>query len=153
MHSVSRISASAVCLALLAGVAHAGVDAVLTDHLKCFKVKPAKGTPKSSFTIGTLASGIGLAAESGCVIKTPPAVVCAPVSKSGVEPTPPGGGPTPTAVGKFDCYKVKCPKSAPETITGTDQFGRFTVTTSRPQLLCAPATSSPSGAFLDAPNP
>jgi hypothetical protein len=110
-----------------------GAHAVVADHLKCVKAKAAE--PKTQFSIGSL----------GCIIKGPAKLVCTPVIKSGVSPTPPGGGPT-GATTKFVCYKAKCPK-VPATVTAKDQFGTHVFQTSSAKTICAPA--SPSGAFLD----
>jgi hypothetical protein len=114
----------------VAGAAHA----IIADHLKCVKAKAIE--PKSTYNIASL----------GCIIKGPAKLVCTPVVKAGVSPTPPGGGPT-GATTKFVCYKAKCPK-IPGTVTAKDQFGTHVFATSTVKTICAPA--SPSGAFLDA---
>jgi hypothetical protein len=119
----------------------------INDHLKCYKAKESSGPGKIQVTASLVSGTVPpLAAESGCVLKGPPKLVCAPVTKVGATPTPPGGGPT-GATTKFLCYKVKCPKAADQTITGKDQFGTHTFTIKGPKVVCAPA--SPSGAFLD----
>ena len=51
------------------------------------------GAGKVQYT-ATLVSGIGLNTEAGCAIRGPARLVCVPVSKTSVTPTPPGGGPT-----------------------------------------------------------
>ena len=117
----------------------------VNDHLKCYKAKETSGPGKVQYT-ATLVSGIGLNTEAGCTIKGPPKLVCAPVTKTGVSPTPPGGGPT-GATHRFFCYKVKCPKGPDQNVGGTDQFGTHTFLIKGPKTLCLPA--SPSGAFLD----
>ncbi len=114
----------------VAGAAHA----IIADHLKCVKAKAIEA--KTTYTIASL----------GCTIKGPAKLVCFPVVKAGVSPTPPGGGPT-GATTKFVCYKAKCPK-APGTISAKDQFGNHLFQVSNAKTICAPA--SPSGAFLDA---
>jgi hypothetical protein len=140
---LAKFLVAAATFAFLVG----GASAVLAanDHLKCYKAKEIAGPGKVQYS-ATLVSGIGLNTESGCVIKGPPKLVCAPVSKVGVSPTPPGGGPT-SATHRFFCYKVKCPKGPDQTVGGADQFGSHVFTIKGPKQVCLPA--SPSGAFLD----
>src|SRR2546426_664212 len=137
-----RTLALAVCLSLLTGGAAAFAA---NEHLKCYKAREIVGAGKVQYT-ATLVSGIGLNTEAGCTIRGPARLVCVPVSKTSVTPTPPGGGPTsPTT--RFFCYKLKCAPGPDQTVSGTDQFGGHTFTIRRPKTLCLPA--SPSGAFLD----
>jgi hypothetical protein len=139
---------------LLAAVACASLGgasvATAGNHLKCYKAKETAG-PGAFQVKADLVSNLNppLAKESGCVIKGPPELVCAPVDKQNVSPPPPGGGPTGNTT-KFLCYKAKCRKLPDETITAKDQFGThtFTLKGKAAKTLCAPA--SPSGAFLDA---
>ena len=113
----------------------------VADHLKCYKAKEISGPGKFQ-TTATLVSGVGLATESGCIIKGPSKLVCSPVEKIG----PPAGGPT-GATTRFICYKVKCPKLPDQNVVAVDQFGAHVFVIKGPKTLCAPA--SPSGAFLD----
>jgi hypothetical protein len=139
---IPRLLATVLCASLLVG----GVPAfAANDHLKCYKAREIVGPGKVQYT-ATLVSGIGLNTEPGCLIKGPARLVCTPVSKTSVSPTPPGGGPTATTR-RFFCYKIKCAPGPDQTVSGTDQFGGHTYTIRRPKTLCLPA--SPSGAFID----
>jgi len=138
---MSIVLAAAVSL----GVLTSGSALALDDHLKCYKAKEIAGPGKVQYS-ATLISGVGLNTEFGCLIKGPPKLVCAPVTKTGVSPIPPGGGPTATTT-RFFCYKVKCPKGPVQNFGGTDQFGTHVFQLKSPKTLCLPA--SPSGAFLD----
>ena len=91
----------------------------------------------------------GLFAEPGCRIKARAKFLCVATTKTGVTPTPPGGGPTtPGAAGKFLCYRMKCPPHAQTPGQSlNDQFGTRVGTAVVSQMLCAPA--SPSGAFVE----
>jgi hypothetical protein len=142
--SLPKLVLAAAAAAFLLGGASPAL--AVNDHLKCYKAKEVAGPGKVQYS-ATLVSGIGLNSESGCVIKGPAKLVCAPVTKIGVTPSPPGGGPT-GATHRFFCYKVKCPKGPDQTVGGSDQFGTHTFTVKAPKQVCLPA--SPTGAFLDA---
>jgi hypothetical protein len=136
------VAAAIGCVGLAASSV---VSAPLADHLQCYKAKETAGPGRIQATADLLSS-IGLAPETGCLVKGPPTLFCGPVTKTNVTPPPPGGGPTGT-VHKFLCYKIKCPTGANQVASGKDQFGVHTLTLKAPKILCAPA--SPSGAFLD----
>jgi hypothetical protein len=123
----------------------AGSVLAAPDHLKCYKAREVAGPGKFTRT-GDLLSSTSLANQTGCLIKGPAKLVCAPVTKTNVSPPAPGGGPT-AAAKKFICYKLKCPKIPDQSLTLQDQFGTHTFTIRTAKTLCAPA--SPSGAFLD----
>ena len=101
------------------------------DHLQCYK--PKDSLKKATYT----ADVAGLILEPGCRVKVPARLTCVPVTKTNVIPTPPGGGPSGTPNG-FNCYVVKCPKSALPAVSTQDQFGSRTVTLGPAKLLCAP---------------
>jgi hypothetical protein len=138
---------AAVAGACLLGAASGAL--AFPSHLKCYKAREIAGPGKFTRT-ADLISSTSLANETGCQIKGPSKLVCAPVTKQNVSPPAPGGGPT-GATTSFICYKVKCPKMADQNITLQDQFGTHIFTIRAAKTLCAPA--SPSGAFLDAPSP
>jgi len=64
----------------------AGRASAVTDHLACYKIKDSAA--KAAYT----ANVSGLAVQTGCTIKVPAALTCAPASKTNVTPAPPGGG-------------------------------------------------------------
>ena len=135
-------------LALAAGACILGAASAafaLPDHLKCYKAREILGPGKFART-ADLVSGTSLANETGCLIRGPAKLVCAPVTKQNVQPPAPGGGPT-TATTKFVCYKMKCPKQTDQNLTIKDQFGTHVFVLKAAKTLCTPA--SPSGAFLD----
>jgi hypothetical protein len=109
------------------------------DHLLCQKIKDP--TPKATYTVG-------INEVLSCLLKAPAKLECHRVFKSGVSPRPPGGGPiVDLNVGKFLCYKIKCPNVLNGTDSVTDQFGSRTVQDGTAKLFCTPASAS--GAFLD----
>jgi len=109
-----------------------------SDHLECFKVTGTQ--PKAKYT----ADIDGVVLAPGCIVKVPAAMACVPATKTIIGPPfPPGGGGTGTPNG-FLCYKVKCPKVALPTITGTDQFGSRPVTLTAAKLVCAPLVGPPT---------
>jgi hypothetical protein len=109
--------------------------AQVPDHLKCYKVRDPQATKSYSADLG------GLIPEPGCTIRVPAVMACLPATKSNVDPSPPGGGATGTP-NAFGCYKVKCPKVTPPTISLADQFGNRVVTPTKAKLLCAPASAT-----------
>ena len=125
--TLCAVGFAALCLTWVAPAA-----AVVADHLKCYAVKDPQAKAVYTATLN------GLTPESGCRISVPAKVLCTEAVKSGVTPTPPGGGPSGTPAGQFLCYKVKCPKTTLPTVAGVDQFGARTVTVSKATLLCAP---------------
>jgi hypothetical protein len=141
----SKLLLAGAAGACLLGVASGALGAA--DHLKCYKAKEVAGPGKFTRT-ATLLSSTTLVHETGCIIRGPSKLVCAPVTKTSVSPPAPGGGPT-AAAKKFICYKLKCPKLPDQSLTLKDQFGTHIFTIRTAKTLCAPA--SPSGAFLDGP--
>jgi hypothetical protein len=129
----SRLAALVAALVL---AARASAQPV-ADHLACYKIKDPQAKTTYTADLG------GLVAEPGCTIKVPAVLACVPATKANVTPTPPGGGGTGTP-NSFFCYKVKCPKATPPTLTGTDQFGNRTVTPSGAKILCAPLAGPPT---------
>jgi len=125
--------ASAALAALFIALAGSS-GAQMADHLKCYKVRDA--TAKVRYT----ANLNGLAPENGCTIRVPGSMLCVAASKTGVSPTPPGGGPSGTPAGTFVCYKLRCPKTVLAGVQVTDQFASRVVAPSTPRLLCAPAS-------------
>ncbi len=135
MKRTLAVGLGALCLTWVAP----GAAQPVADHLKCYKVKDPQA--KAAYT----ATLDGLTPEAGCRISVPAKVLCTEAVKSGVTPTPPGGGPSGTPAGQFLCYKIKCPKTTLPTVAGVDQFGARTVTVSKATLLCAPfATTTTS---------
>jgi hypothetical protein len=134
---------AAAALAFVVGAARPA-SAQVGDHLKCYRIRDTLVSVK--YTANTT----GLAVQAGCVVRARAKSLCVSTTKTGVVPTPPGGGPsTPGPAGKFLCYRMKCPPHAQ--IPGqslNDQFGVRVGTAVVAQMLCTPA--SPSGAFLDA---
>jgi cysteine-rich repeat protein len=59
-----------------------------------------------------------------------------------VTSTPPEAG-NGSSVGRFLCYKVKCPKGAPAALTIRDQFGARSVQPVVSKVPCAPELPSP----------
>lgn len=139
-----RVLLAGAAGAYLLGAASGALGA--PDHLKCYKAKEVSGPGKFTRT-GDLISSTTLANQTGCQIKGPAKLVCAPVTKTNVSPPAPGGGPT-AAAKKYICYKLKCPKVPDQGLTLQDQFGTHSFVIKAAKTLCAPA--SPSGAFLDA---
>src|SRR5258705_1169291 len=135
----SLFAAASAFTTLVAGASPA--SAQVADHLKCYRLRDTLTSVKYTANL------TGLAVEPGCVVRARGKYLCVSSTKTGVTPTPPGGGPTaPGVAGKFICYRVKCPPHAQ--IAGqalNDQFGVRTGTAVTPQLLCAPA--SPNGGF------
>jgi hypothetical protein len=122
---------SAIVALLALGAPTAGLAQPVADHLECFKVKTKEA--KATYT----ASLDGLAPQPGCVIKVPAQITCVPTTKTNVSPPAPGGGPTGVPNG-FNCYRVKCPKTALPAVDTVDQFGTRTATPRSSTLLCAP---------------
>jgi len=126
-------------------VAAASAALAIPNHLKCYKAREVAGPGKFTRSADLITS-TSLASETGCFIRGPAKLVCAPVTKQNVSPPPPGGGPT-AATHSFVCYKLKCPKLPDQSFTLKDQFGTHVFVIRTARTLCAPA--SPSGAFLD----
>jgi hypothetical protein len=122
---------SAIVALLALGLPTVGFAQPMADHLECFKVRSPEA--KATYT----ANLDGLVPEPGCVIKVPAAIMCVPTTKTRVSPTPPGGGPTGVPNG-FNCYQVRCPKTALPAVRTEDQFGIRTATVRASKLLCAP---------------
>ncbi len=129
----------AILVVLLSGV----VAGAQTDHLQCFKVKDTQAKTPYTATLNPFEAPF--TTESGCVVKVPAKVLCAAVSKTGVQPTPPGAVPGLSLGGElFACYKLKCPKNA-ATFTVADQFGTRSMTIGASNMLCAPAHNATAG--------
>jgi len=120
-----------VVLALLLAPVSIALGQAVPDHLKCYKVQDSR--PKASYT----ADLGGLVPEPGCKIKLPAKLLCVETAKTNVQPSLPAG-PSGNAAGRFACYKLKCPKNGPPTVTWQDQFGAGTLTPGPAKLLCAP---------------
>jgi hypothetical protein len=139
MHLPKLLAATA--LAFVVGGA-SPVGAQVADHLKCYRVRDPIASVRYTANLQ------GLLPQPGCTVRARAAMLCVATTKTGVSPTPPGGGPsTPSPAGKFLCYRVKCARQTLPNQTLSDQFGGRTVTPRTTAMLCAPA--SPSGAFLD----
>jgi len=111
------------------------VAAAQSDHLKCYKIKyPAA---RAIYT----ADLNGLTPETGCQIKVPGQLLCVGATKTNVTPTPPGGGPE-APVGRFVCYKLRCPSGTPPPVVWHDQFGTRNVQPTKPTMVCAPEVVS-----------
>ena len=108
------------------------------DHLACYKVKDT--LPKQKFENVQLLSNTGDTAPlSGCAIATGAKFCCDAVDKLGVPAQPSGATDPGPALGKFCCYKVKCPNVAGGALRVTDQFGSRTLSiTKPPKIICAP---------------
>jgi hypothetical protein len=132
MKRTGQVVAMAACLTFGSWV---GAQSPPQDHLTCYKIKDPQ--PKASYA----ADLDGLVHEPGCSIKVPAVTACVPSTKTNVRPVPPGSGPSGTPGTSF-CYKVKCPKAARPTLTGSDQFGSRTVTPKGATLLCAPVATT-----------
>jgi hypothetical protein len=126
---------SACLVALTFFILAARAAAQVPDHLECYKIKDS--APRTPYT----ADLAGLAAEPGCQVKVPAKLLCVATTKSNVSPTPPEAG-NGSSVGRFLCYKVKCPKGAPDALTIRDQFGSRSVEPKVSKLLCAPELPS-----------
>jgi hypothetical protein len=115
------------------GVAHAQFDPAF-NHLECYSIKPASG---QHFQARTVDVETQFGVHVGVVVKKPHRL-CLPAKKTGVgvDPLP------PTAVPHFLCYKVKFRYRVKNEVKLTDQFGTLRERTSKPQLLCAPATKT-----------
>jgi hypothetical protein len=136
----ARLGILAAALTLLPGLAMAG-QATQDSHLKCYKAKDPAA--KTAYTADLLTIQTSFPQENGCTISVPAKMLCSPVSKTNVQPPPPGGEFGVTLTEEFACYKVKCPKGEFQ-LSVTDQFGSRSVTVKAPKLLCAPAnTQSP----------
>ncbi len=121
---------------LAAGSAHA---ICTPDHLSCYKIKDTTGTQGvqtkdlTEFLQGQTIS------VTGCQVQTPPKTACLPTCKSPTGPPSGQGQAVPLL-----CYKVKCPKSPPPTVSLGDQFGMHTITFgTASKLLCAPTCAGP----------
>ena len=127
---------------LSALAAGARADIAPIDHQICTSVRDT--LPATTYKV--VVNGVQ------CTMKVPAKLVCFPAEKDNVSPQPPGAPPGPRLLVPYACYKVKCERPLG---TGriTDQFGSRSFTLRSQKLLCAPATTSPSGAFLDDENP
>ncbi len=134
-----------ICLPTKKGVAPAPPQpsALLVDHFRCYKAKPAKG----SFVVENVP--VTLADQ----FETRPALVmkclryCTPVDKNGEG--------IMNASGHLTCYKlIRDPNDLALPFPRKDlnidnQFGPDQVTARPLPHLCVPTVQSPSGAFLD----
>jgi hypothetical protein len=115
-----------------------------SDHLTCYKVVDHALHARYRVTLSNAAG------TQNCAVRVPARLACLATGKSGVSPSPPGGGPTPGAASDVLCYQVKCPRPFPPNAQMQDQFGQRVVTFKGAQLLCAPATYAATGL---GPNP
>jgi hypothetical protein len=118
-------------------VTWAASAAAIPDHLKCYKVKDSQAKAKYTANVE------GLTVETGCTVKVPGKLLCVAAEKSGVTPTPPGGGGTGQP-NDFVCYKLKCPKGTVPPVSVSDQFGTRTVTPGTAKFICAPLGAAPT---------
>lgn len=130
---VIALAAAATCLA--AGRA----DALLHDHLECYKVKDSASF-SATVDMRPLDS-MPFVVDAGCTVKVRSRQVCFPVIKQIVTSTAPhrdiSGQDLANAL---ICYQVKCPSATPpQTLEMSDQFGTHTLTGFRVSTLCAPA--------------
>jgi hypothetical protein len=89
-----------------------------------------------------LVAGVGgFVNETGCSVKLGAKLVCVQVTKQGVTPAPPGGGPGPgpDSGAIFLSYKLKCPTSTVSPAAFTDQFGSGTFTPKAAKTFLVPA--------------
>jgi hypothetical protein len=134
----------AVVFGLIVAIAsRAAADIAPVDHLICASVRDT--LPKTTYRV--VVNGI-----VGCTVQMPAKMVCFPAEKDNVSPAPPGAPPGPRLLVPYACYKLKCERPL-GTFRITDQFGSRAFTLKSQKLLCAPATTSPSGAFLDSEAP
>jgi hypothetical protein len=144
MHA-SLLVAIAVA-ALLPGVAAAQTS--VFDHLQCFQIKAAPGTPAPARLTADLRpeQAPPFAVAPGCRVKTKPRLLCIDVAKENLQPsgwTLPVSG---TTARDYLCYDVKCPPPAGG-LAGdvvTDQFGEHVITTRTTKTLCVPAIHGPA---------
>lgn len=123
-----------------------GPSALGVDHFRCYKAKPAKGSPRVDGVPVTLADQF----ETRPVVVKPCLRFCAPVSKN--------GEPILDPAGHLTCYKlVRDPADAvppfqPIDLNVENQFGDLQLTARPLPHLCVPSLKrlgSPGGAFLD----
>src|SRR6185295_3091312 len=97
---VTLFAAAAGFAALVASASPA--SAQVADHLKCYRLRDSLTSVKYTANL------TGLAVEPGCTVRARGKYLCVSSTKTGVTPTPPGGGPVaPGPAGKFICYRVK----------------------------------------------
>lgn len=109
-----------------------GSLAKLTEHFKCYDVKP-----KSPFAARTVTLEDQFEIERARVLR--PVLLCAPVEKNGQRLT--------DAETHLTCYAIKDvtrkKKGAGRLVVVRNQFGVETLTVLDPQLLCVPSTKTP----------
>lgn len=119
-------------------------QAVLHDHLKCFK---AKDTASMAAVFDILPPvDAPVPGNSRCTVKVRSRQVCFAVAGDLVD----ASGPTIVIDGEelanpFFCYALKCPDDdLPAGVQMTDLFGTRTVTGLRTSTLCTPAVFGPA---------
>jgi hypothetical protein len=142
MKRMQRTSLGVCALVLVASA----VDAQVTDHLECFKVRD---TLKLAATVDLDVPPFG--AQAGCkvsstklyCVRAAKSVVSATDRATGAQITPLPFSAAPTPDDRI-CYKLKC--SAPATPIpnqqATDQFGSRTFARFKASMLCTPAVRS-----------
>ena len=135
MHRIN-IFAAALVGALALGATALAQPA--SDHLACYHVTDS--VPKGTVSVTLTNAGV----TQSCSMNARARFGCLETQTSHVVPTPPGGGPAPTNVGDFLCYRVFCPKPFPPAAQMTDELGgKRVVTFRRGTYLCAAATLGP----------
>ena len=111
------------------------------DHLKCYKIKDPQ--PPTTYTANlSPLQHPPFNVEPGCVISVPAKLLCIPVEKTNVQPTPPGAV-NGTNAQDYLLYKIKCPNVT--VVRGgmplpvTDQFGARTILVGSHKVLLVPA--------------
>ncbi len=118
-------------------------SALAVDHFRCFKAKPAKGSPLVDGVLVTLADQF----ETRNAVVKRCLRFCTPVSKN--------GEPLQDAAGHLTCYKLvrdpadTVPPFQPIDLNVTNQFGDDQLTARPLPHLCVPSLTSPSGAFVE----
>lgn len=122
------------------------VDAQVSDHLKCFKIKdPANFKAQVLLDAYQINFNDPPGVPPGCFVAGKAKFFCVPVEKTVVtfvDKTKPPLAPV-NMIGQhlqYDqlCYKIKCPNPAITQQDVQDQFGSRTISGFVPQWLCAP---------------
>lgn len=138
-----NLSLAVMVGALVLAVGQAAAQpAPLFDHLKCYKVKPPKGSGKvkpTKYQLDLIPHQTIFNVEKGCRLVDKPKLFCIDVQKTNVQPPAPITAPGHPAQ-DYLCYKIKCPSGVKVPFTVTDQFGtRNLVANKSGDLLCVPA--------------
>ncbi len=114
------------------------------DHLKCYKIKDARGFAEKVYKVDLVPEQKPPFDDERCVVKMKAKLFCIDVDKANVDPPLPGvAQPAPQAT-DYLCYKFKgkCTPPVPKDfkIEVTDQFASGTIVIKRAGFLCSPAT-------------